>query len=508
MRIPTREARVPRSRDFLFDRRRLLIGAALATPALVLPKDPCAATLRSLMPPDDLLYQSPYSAQSLWKARPINPTFGSGVIPRNEYAYAPFQAPIYYARASDPPVTIFGSGSSGGVNIPDEIANRNVTLPHFPAGVVPSPGSDAEVAIYESTTGLLHSFWQMAFKDGRWTANTYAVESAAGWGFGTPARPYNIRASGTAPLAGLLRNWEMPSSAGSYPQHALALGLGIDAFLPNSYTSPSPPGPIYPTTSQDAGFEYTGSAPNAWPMGTLFMLPSSFDVGTLSAPGAIAVAKTLMKFGAYLVDASYNTCGFFSEFSPTSSGWASISYGFGYSNADFTTIRNSLRPVSAVEGWVDGNGNPWTPLSWAQMQLLSMRGPWNALTGTIAGRFDTAANLFVVPASAPFTARRVIHQPSALSSGGWWRNWADSGGWFAAPTPGHEYTLSVVGAGALTASLSIWDQTLSTNYFTSSANSPGSRQTFSWPKQTSFATLLEVSNPGAGGQIRIELVAA
>jgi hypothetical protein len=496
-------------RHRLLGRRDLLTGAALTAPALILSKKSLAAfPAPSFDEPDDALFRAPYSAQSPWKAHPINPTFGSGVIPHNEYSYVPFQAPIYYARASDPSLTIVGP-SGGGVNVPDELRHRDIILPHFPEGVVAPPGSDAEIVIYDSATQLIHSFFQMSNSGGRWTANAYAAQSASGWGFGTPSTPYNIRGSGSSPIGGVLRNWEVPSSrnASAYPQHALALALGVDAFLPNSRTSPSPPGPIYPATLQDAGFEYAGSAPNAWPMGTLFMLPRSFDVGALSAPGAIAVAKTLMKFGTYLIDATFNTCGFFCQFNPGSIGWPSVSYGFGYSNGDFTTIRNAMRSVVAVEGWLDGNGDPWTPTSWSQMQLLSMRGPWSPRSGKIDGGFDTAANFFVAPASSPFTARRIVHQPCNLSLGGWWQNWSDSGGWFTAPTPGQEYKLSVIGSGALTASLSIWDQGVSTNYFTSSAKSPGQQQTFTWPKQVSFATLLEVSNPGAGGQIRMELVA-
>lgn len=483
----------------------MLLAASQAAFALVLPKRTTA--LSSLATPEDERFRTPYSSQSPWKAQPVNPTFGSTAILSNEYAYVPFQAPIYYARASDSSATIVGP-NGGGVNVPDEITHRDIILPHFPAGVVPPPGSDREVVIYDTTTQLLHSFWQMTYSSGRWTADTYAVESATGWGFGTPSRPFNIRASGSAPIAGVLRNWELLhyNNAGTYPQHALAMGLGADSILANS---PSSGGPIYPATSQDAGFPYTGTAPNAWPMGTLFMLPRSFDLAVLSAPGAIAVAKTLMKYGAYLVDQSPNTCGFYCEWNPGATGWPSISYGpLGHhSNADFTAIRNAMRAVTGVEGWLDGDGHPWTPPSWAQMQLLSMRGPWSAVNGTISGGFDTAANFFVAPASAPFLARRIIHQPPALSSGGWWQNWADSGGWFAAPRPRQEYTLSVIGGGALTASLSIWDQTVSTNYFTSSAKSPGQQQTFTWPTQASFATVLQVSSPGAGGQIRMELVA-
>jgi hypothetical protein len=488
------------------DRRTLLTGAALTTPALILSKKSLAVlSARSLVRCDDALFQAPYSAQSLWKAQPVNPTLSSGVIPSSEYAYVPFQAPIYYARASDPSVTISGPNGRG-VNVPDEITLRNIILPHFPAGVVSPPGGDAEVVIYDTTTQLLHSFWQMTYSTGRWAADTYAVELSTGWGFGTPSRPFNIRACGSSPIAGVLRNWELPRSGkeDTFPQHALALGLGANSILADS---PSSGGPIYPATSQDAGFQYTGAATNAWPMGTLFMLPRSFDVGTLSAPGAIAVAKTLMKYGAYLADTSPNTCGFYCEWNPGVTGWPDISYGLHSSNADFTTIRNAMRSVTAVEGWLDGDGNAWTTPGWAQMQLLSMRGPWRTMSGTMAGGFDTVANFFVAPANAPFLARRIIHQPSALSSGGWWRNWADSGGWFVAPRPGQKYTLSVIGSGALTASLSIWDQAISTNYFTSSAKSPGQQQTFTWPNRASFATVLEVSNPGAGGQIRMELIA-
>jgi hypothetical protein len=214
-----------------------------------------------------------------------------------------------------------------------------------------------------------------------------------------------------------------------------------------------------------------------------------------------------MKFGAYLIDASFNTCGFFCEFSPGSRGWPDISYGFASSNGDFTAIRNALRAVTAVEGWLDGDGNSWTPPTWGQMQLLSMRGPWRATNGTVVGGFDTAANFFIAPASAPFTARRVIQQPCAPSARGWWQNWADSGGWFAAPTPRNKYKLSVLGGGALEGSFSILDQSLSTTYFTSSAKKPGQQQVFYWPDQASFATVLQVSNHGLGGQIRLELVA-
>jgi hypothetical protein len=490
------------------DRRKLLIGAALAAPALVFPKTALSKPSRSRATLGEAAFRSPYSSQSLWKARPVNPTFGTGIIAGSEYAYVPYQAPVYYARASDPSVTIFGPDRDAGINVPDEISHRNVVLPHFPAGVASPPGSDSEIVIYDSTTGLLHSFWQMSHRDGQWTANTYAVESANGWGFGTPSRPFNIRASGCSPISGALRNWELPGGGGedNYPQHALAMGLGPDCILRDDVSTG---GPLYPATSQDSGFHYTGEAPDAWPIGTLFMLPPTFDLGVLSAPGAIAIARTLMKFGAYLVDECPNTCGFYCEWDPNSAGWPDKSYGlFGRrSNGDFVAIRDALRAVTAVEGWLDGDAKPWSPPTWERMQLLSMRGPWSAASGTIAGGYDTAANFFLAPSAAPFVARRVIQQPCSPSPNGYWRNWNDTGGWFTAPAPGQRYTLSVVGSGALQASLSVWDQGLSSNYFTSSIKSPGQRQTFTWPERTSFATLLEISNPGAGGRIRMELVA-
>jgi hypothetical protein len=489
---------------YLFpDRRKLLAGAALTAPAIISPKQILAAfSSLSHFAESNGPFQAPYSAQSLWKARPVNPTLGAGVIASNQYAYVPYNAPIYYARASDPPVTIINVGVS------DEITTRNVILPHFPAGVDLPPGTDKEVVIYDTTTQLLHSFWCLDHREGGWAASQYNVESATGWGWGTPSRPGQVRASGCSPAAGVLRNWELPTydNADAYPQHALAMGLGANSILADSVSSG---GSIYPATDQDEGFRYTGALPNAWPMGTLFMLPSSFDLSALSAPGAIAIAKTLMKYGAYLVDASPNTCGFYCEWSPSSIGWPSISYGLNGNNADFTAIRDALRSVTAVESWLDGNGNPWVPPPWASMNLLSMRGPWIAISGTANGSFDTAANFFVAPRiGLPSVMRRVIYQPCNYSSKGWWWNWYDSSGWFIAPTPGRKYTLSIIGSGAVTASLSIWDPTISINYFASSVSGPGHQQTFTWPNQSSFATLLEVRNPGAAGQIRLELVAA
>ena len=62
--------------------------------------------------------------------------------------------------------------------MPDELGQRPVTIPHFPAGVLPPSAGDSEATIYNSTTQLLHSFDGMSLSGGMYSAAVYACESA------------------------------------------------------------------------------------------------------------------------------------------------------------------------------------------------------------------------------------------------------------------------------------------------------------------------------------------
>jgi hypothetical protein len=447
------------------------------------------------------LFLSPFSSESLWNARPINPKFADGVINRTTnwamISDGDFGAVLYPARVSDPPVIIRG------VSVIDEIVTRDILLPHFPAGVTIPEGSDHEVVIYDSTTQLLHSFWQMQRNDGTWTARSYACERIDGLGWSSPSRPYNIRAAGCSPVAGALRAWELNEP---YPKHALAMSLDARSILADSASSG---GPVFPATGQDAGFPYRGSAPNAWPMGTRFMLASSFDVDSLSALGARKIAQTLQQYGAYLIDTSPGGCTFLGEYH---GGWSLASAatdpftGVWRDNNDLAAIVAGLRSITRVEGWLNGNGNPFKPIPWAAMQLLSMRGPWTVVTGSANGAFDTAQDYFIAPATGAYSVmQRVLYEPCRTSPQGWWWNWAHSNGWFTTPTPGQKYLLTINGAGSLSASFSIRSPDSSLIYFNSSITLPAQQQTFTWPNQPSFATIMQIVNPGGGGSIRFEL---
>ncbi len=483
---------LPPNKKLLTRRNALKIGA-LAAPAIFLPQNALAVKANLLgAASDDPLFNKPYSPQSPFNAKPVHPVLGSTGIPigpaKPRVANFPIVADlggsgvcVYHATESDPPYTF------SKVNVPDELGQRPVTIPHFPSGVLPPSAGDSEVTIYDATTQLLHSFYGMSLKDGAYSAAVYACESAKGWSFATPSKPYQIRAGGCSPIAGLLRIAEMPIGAktDTYPQHALAMAIDSGFVLANNASStwPGPPGPVFPATLQDTGFPYTGIAPAAWPMGTLFMLPATFDVNSMTGPGGKAIARTLMEYGCYLVDTSPGTFELFGEiygdgavgFDGGSTqyglGWMSLFYG---KLADYGAIASALRPVLSVDGWLDGDGHPYTP-SWATQNLLSMRGPYKRVSGTPAGAFDTASTLYRVPrGSPPFVIDRSIYQPCNPSARGAWLNYADSAGWFVTPTPGRQYKLTCYGDGALSVQFSVNSQDGSVSYLSVERTDPGS----------------------------------
>ena len=280
---------------------------------------------------------------------------------------------------------------------------------------------------------------------------------------------------------------------------------------------PGPPGPVFPATLQDSRFPYTGVAPAAWPIGTLFMLPSTFTIDAMVGPGGKALAQTLMEYGCYLVDTSGGTFALLGEiYGDGAFGFDAASNGLGWSSlvwdkhgVDLPTIAAALRPVFSVEGWLDGNGNPFTP-SWATQNLLSMRGPYRRVSGTPTGAFDTMSTLYKVPSgSPPFIIDRPLYQPATLSSRGAWLNYADTNGWFVAPTPDQQYKLACYGNGPISVQFSVNSQNGAVNYFQSNVLMPGQSQTFTWPNQASTRSDIVITNPGPiGGGIGLTLIAS
>jgi hypothetical protein len=376
---------------------------------------------------------------------------------------------------------------------------------------------------------LIYSFWQLAQGRDGYTATTVHVSSVIsenpywgggadqGWGFSTPARPVDVRAGGCSPAAGLLRNWELELGlrTGAYPKHALVMSVNALLITANSGSTPysaTGPGPIFPSISQDAGFEYLGrnQGVSSWPMGQRMMLPGDYNWGALTRPYNKLIAQTLMNYGAFLMDTTgnNNACDICCE--PGVNVQFGIADGPGGGNVEFTRMLGALQGVVSVEGWTDADGNSFTPVGFADMNQLSMRGPWTMVSGSLGrAAFATERNFFVAPAGgSPFVIEKPYYQPCAQSSQGWWMNWAHSKGWTVPPYPqlGRAYKLTAYGVGALTSRLIVQSPDGSTTIYTGPWLAPGQSTRFTFPNQASTMTLLQVTNPGAGGAIRLEMV--
>lgn len=308
-------------------------------------------------------YLNPFAVNSLWNSKPVSTTFSDYVIPNSVYvptAYTPaFSATCYYTDINDGPTTIhFGPG--GGIHDRDsERIVSSIEIPHWPANVIPATGADGHADVIDVENKIIHSFYKLKLVDGEWTSLLYAWAPLDGRGWGDPAHSYQGgRATGIPACAGMIRVNEVNDGDTMF-RHALAISL-TDNALSKDY--------VFPSTSTDVDVSnYTGQIPE----GALLMLPPDFKVSRLTVPLLKKIAYTLQTYGAYVVDRNYGTpYVIYSEIgAPTKVNTTS---GNGY--YELTLIQKSLRMVTSVGSWVDGNGNAFQVDK--NLNILSMRGPW------------------------------------------------------------------------------------------------------------------------------------
>jgi len=306
-------------------------------------------------------YARPFTADSLWNSVPVSPTFSNYIIPDSLYnptANTPaFSASCFYADATDAAMTIKVGPGYGGIHDRDaEKMVSELTIPHWPANVIPATGSDGHADIFDMETRVIHSFYKLKNVNGEWTSLLYAWSPLNGTGWGDPAHYYQGgRATGVAACAGMIRVHEVDDGDTMF-RHALAVSL-TDNALSKSY--------VFPATSTDVDVSnYSGQIPE----GALLMLPSNFDVSRIQTPLVKKIANTLKTYGAYVIDRNYGTpYVIYSEIGAatrvTGSGWYEL-----------TLIQKALRMVTSVQGWLDGNGNSFQANK--NLNVLSFRGPW------------------------------------------------------------------------------------------------------------------------------------
>jgi hypothetical protein len=450
------------------------------------------------------LFERPFSPQSLWNARPLSPVLGSTAIPAtNNRAYleqGQFSSRVFDATPSDPAVSIAGAQDARGPWVADELRNRNVVIPHFPADTQPATGTDGHCEIHDRVSGLIHSLYGMKYDaDARtWRAKKYTVVEAGGSGWGSPERPDGPRAAGVSTAGGLLRIHEAESFELSH-----AIAVAADANVLRS-------GPIFPATleDRDGGRRYTGP----FAMGTLLMLPHDFDEAGLAFPHARAECLQRARNGARLVDQTVGTFAFYGE---VGGAWSQSRKGIGVWDSDWATdltrIRDALRPVISVEGWLDANGARFSPNAWSDMNLLSMRGPWTFANGSGGPdcEFDTVSGLLTLPAcDQPLVCRKLLYLREDTLPAGWFK-WQNAKRWYTNPQAGSVYRVTASGTGECEASFEIRTGDGARSLASTRSLRPGEADWITVPRDGAPLSVVHVlKHPGPAAAIRLEVLKA
>jgi hypothetical protein len=417
-------------------------------------------------------YKRPFSAQSLWNSRPVSPVLSSYEIPATQYFpivdRGSFSTGVFEAKNTDSPVTV--TGASGALAQPDIAGGGDVTIPRFPANVIPATGTDGHADIIDVQAGIVHSFFQLQKVGTQWQASVYAWAPLDGTGWGDPAHYYTgARATGVSTTAGLIRTHEVDDGDVMY-RHALAMSLdssGLSGATPY----------VFPATSadSDAATAHVGGIPE----GTLMMLPASFDVYSISDLGIRKVAQTLKTYGARVVDRNTGTR--FVIYSEIGSSFGVNDSGAFSSekNDQMVLIADALRPVSSAAGWVDGDGASFVPNQ--KLNLLSMRGPYNLNLGPTLGVYNTFKQRVEFAATSS-----QISQNNGNATGISNVSWAKL-------TPGASYTVTAICTGGGKLKLTFVGS--SGGSITTGDLTDGQKYTFN---------LMADYNPAAGSYVNVE----
>ncbi|HJV27119.1 MAG TPA: Atrophin-1 multi-domain protein [Aromatoleum sp.] len=433
-------------------------------------------------------YLTPFSANSPWNSRPVNPQFSSFVIPKASYypavAEGAWSTGMFLAEPNDPPVTIVGPDNSKGVWDPDaETYYPSITIPHWPIDVVPASAADGHADVVDPTTGIIHSFYRLSQNTtGQWVAKQYAWTRIDGRGWGTPAHyMQGARAVGVATSGGLMRKHEINDGQTMY-NHALAMSLTYSGLAPN-------PTYVAPATAADSNAASTNTG--QIPEGSLVMLPPSFDVRTINTAALRKVAETLKTYGAYVVDRNSGTPYVIyvengSGFNLNKGGWNSTAA------ADLERIRVALRQVVSVDGWLDGAEQSYTPDF--NLNRLSMRGTWTLKSGTVPGAYDTWQQAVAFPATAtPSVAVNTTNR--GLHSVLW-----------ALPAAGQPYRFRAVTTGGALLRMKLLSRSTGALLFDSKDLANGQTADFAWPAGNVNLVLTATSGVGDGSSAAGELL--
>lgn len=432
----------------------------------------------------------PFSAQSPWNARPVGAVLGDYQIPKSDYSPAlvegTWSTGVFLAGANDKPMAVYPLPGRPGVWDPDaEAVHDSIVIPRWPAGVIPANGSDGHADIVDPISGVVHSFFELRFMDGKWRTGQYAWTRLDGRGWGEPGHYFQgARAAAVPTMGGVIRTHEVGDGDKLF-RHALAMSLTFNGLSAN-------PPYVFPATSADRGFEKnTGRIPE----GALLMLPPDYDTTRIQDERLRKVAETLKVFGAYVVDRNGGTP--FAIY--VENGTRLNLHKGGWDNnvaRELDRMRAALRQVVKVDGWLDGNGEPMQMEQ--RLNLLSMRGPWKLINGERGpGVFDTREQALLFP-SGTGKVTQSNNQGNVLHLVSW-----------AKPKPGALYRLTAYATGGATMRLQLFDSgSFHAKLYDSGDLVDGKVVEFHWPEgQRGVALIASSGGTATPSSVRGQLVA-
>lgn len=248
-------------------------------------------------PPQSNGCSRPYSADSPWNTPITNPTYSArsasyiaGIPGKLGSTIDQYTYPFYKADASTPTTTFKLSGIYSNVSAPTilSIQSAPTVSVTVPANAVSATGTDANIIIWNESTGDEWGFWQAHKNGSTWTAvNGYHYNTQ--WN-AVPPKGFGSRGSGLPYFAGLIRPCEISQG---HIDHAIA-------FAYNGVSSPS----VYPATKSDGG----GSG---LPEGARLQLDPNLSDAQLHSycptNACLIIAKALQTYGMYVIDYSGST---------------------------------------------------------------------------------------------------------------------------------------------------------------------------------------------------------
>lgn len=348
-------------------------------------------------------FEKPFAADSLWNSRPLNPVLGTYEIPsvlNPMVSQGPYSTKAFKATASDGPMTIYPIEGQSGIDDPEaRFPTATVTLPRWPALVTPAASGDGHADIFDEVSGKIHSFWQLKFVNGKWTAKQHAWSLVGGKGWPDPSHSYQgARAVGVPSVAGVIRLHEFDDGEDHF-KHALAMSVEKQGLSGKSGS----PTYIFPATAADLGSKDSHTGMPGVPEGALMMLPPDYQM-QIDNPRLQKVVNTLKLFGARVVDENGDTPFFIYVENDVDQNNPTYRLSTGNYNEvieELHRIRAKLRQVVDASDWIDGNGQPTDADKVGNPNILSMRGDWKKMPGgnyAPAVPYDANSPSIILPA--------------------------------------------------------------------------------------------------------------